>query len=50
MSHTLPAARRWALLAVISSGLPLIGIDNSILYTALPTLRRELGATAHQAL
>ena len=50
MPHAFPAARRWAFLAVISSGLLLIGIDNSILYTALPTLRRELGATAHQAL
>ncbi|MBI9001087.1 hypothetical protein M0E87_11780 [Corynebacterium sp. CCM 9185] len=50
MSYPFPTARRWAFPAIISSGLLLIGIDNSILHTALPTLRRELGTTAHQAL
>src|ERR1700753_128563 len=47
---TMPYARRWGLLAVISSGLLLITLDNSILYTALPTLTAELGASGTQSL
>lgn len=35
---------RWWLLLILSFGLLLITLDNSILYTALPTLARELGA------
>ncbi|MCX7445392.1 MFS transporter [Corynebacterium sp. P7003] len=50
MPSTFPLPRRWTFLAVISAGLLLIGIDNSILYTALPSLRQDLGATSHQAL
>lgn len=42
--------QRWAFLAVISGGLFLIGVDNSILYTALPVLREQLQATETQAL
>src|SRR5699024_9719766 len=42
--------QRWAFLAVISGGLFLIGVDNSILYTALPLLREQLAATETQAL
>lgn len=43
-------AQRWGLLATVSAGLLLIVLDNSILYTALPTLTKELGATGSQAL
>lgn len=42
--------QRWTFLAVISGGLFLIGVDNSILYTALPILREQLAATETQAL
>ena len=44
------ASQRWTFLAVISAGLFLIGVDNSILYTALPVLRGELQATELQGL
>ncbi|QGU05509.1 Antiseptic resistance protein [Corynebacterium comes] len=43
-------AQRWAFLLVISLGLLMIGVDNSILYTALPELRQQLGATETQGL
>ncbi|KAB1659417.1 MFS transporter [Pseudoclavibacter chungangensis] len=46
----LSAGRRWALLATVGSGLLLIALDNSILYTALPTLTAELHATGSTAL
>ncbi|GAA1657741.1 MFS transporter [Actinoplanes couchii] len=46
----LKPSQRWGLLGVISSGLLLITLDNSILYTALPTLTADLGATGTQAL
>lgn len=42
--------RRWAFFAVISLGLVMVAVDNSILYTALPALNRELGATQLQSL
>jgi len=42
--------RRWVLLAVVSAGLLLITLDNSILYAALPTLVEELGANSSQSL
>ena len=42
--------RRWALLVTVGTGLLLIALDNSILYTALPTLTSELGATGVQGL
>ncbi|MCZ9309825.1 MFS transporter [Corynebacterium uberis] len=42
--------RRWIFLAVISTGLFLLGVDNSILFTALPQLQELLGATDLQAL
>lgn len=44
------AARRWSLLGTVATGLLLITLDNSILYTALPTLTAELGASASQSL
>jgi EmrB/QacA subfamily drug resistance transporter len=40
--------RRWATLGVLSLSLVIIGLDNTILNVALPTLVRELDATASQ--
>lgn len=41
---------RWTFFAVISLGLLMIGLDNSILYTALPVLTHELHTTDTQQL
>ncbi|MBZ9784929.1 MFS transporter [Pseudomonas sp. REP124] len=41
---------RWGLLATVGVALVLITLDHSVLYTALPTLVRELGATTSQSL
>lgn len=41
-------ARRWWTLAVMCLSLMVIGIDNTILNVALPTLVRDLGATTSQ--
>lgn len=46
----LSARRRWLLLTVVSAGLLLITLDNSILYAALPTLVEELGANSSEGL
>jgi DHA2 family multidrug resistance protein-like MFS transporter len=43
-------AGRWAILALVSSAVFLIVIDMTVLHTALPTLTRDLGATASQKL
>ncbi|MET0468549.1 MAG: MFS transporter [Aeromicrobium sp.] len=43
-------ADRWVVLATVSAGLLLVTLDNSILYTALPTLTEELGASATESL
>ena len=40
--------RRWWTLAVLCLSLLVIGLDNTILNVALPTLVRELGATQSQ--
>ncbi|WP_454860233.1 MFS transporter [Promicromonospora soli] len=48
-SH-LGARRRWTLLVTVGAGLLLITLDNSILYTALPTLTRELDASWTESL
>lgn len=40
--------RRWATLAVLSLSLVIIGLDNTILNVALPTLVNELDASASQ--
>jgi EmrB/QacA subfamily drug resistance transporter len=40
--------RRWATLAVLCLSLLVIGIDNTVLNVALPTLVEELGASASQ--
>lgn len=42
--------QRWSLLFTVAAGLLLIALDNSILYTALPTLERDLNANAGQLL
>lgn len=44
------AGRRWAALATVAAGLLLITLDNSIPYTALPTLVTELGADSSESL
>jgi len=41
---------RGLLLLAVAAGLLLIALDNSVLYTALPVLTQELGATAGQSL
>lgn len=46
----LTARRRWTLLVTVGAGLLLITLDNSILYTALPTLTRELDASWSESL
>lgn len=48
MPHANP--RRWTLLATVAAALLLITVDHSVLYTALPTLVDELGATTTQGL
>src|SRR5262245_16313662 len=41
---------RWLILVVVSSALFLIVIDMTVLYTALPSLARELGTSASEKL
>jgi EmrB/QacA subfamily drug resistance transporter len=48
MSPTAPYARRWWALAVLSLGLLVISLDNTILNVALPSLSDDLGASASQ--
>ena len=43
-----PDPRRWWTLVVLSASLLVIGLDNTILNVALPTLERDLGATSSQ--
>jgi DHA2 family multidrug resistance protein-like MFS transporter len=47
---TASKTNRWLVLLVVSSALFLIVIDMSVLHTALPTLTRELGASASEKL
>ena len=47
---TASRTNRWFILLVVSSALFLIVIDMSVLHTALPTLTRELGASASEKL
>ncbi|GAA1811044.1 MFS transporter [Nesterenkonia flava] len=42
--------QRWTVLAIVSSALLLIALDMTILYTALPRLSAELGASSSQQL
>ncbi|OFT65998.1 MFS transporter [Corynebacterium sp. HMSC05D03] len=44
------ATRRWTFFGVVSLGLLMIGLDNSILYTALPELSEQLHASSLQQL
>src|SRR3954452_24377272 len=48
MDRTLAHERRWYTLGVLCLSLVLIGIDNTILNVALPTLVKDLGATTSQ--
>src|SRR5215216_2579174 len=43
-----PDPRRWWTLVVLSASLLVIGLDNTILNVALPTLERDLGASSSQ--
>jgi EmrB/QacA subfamily drug resistance transporter len=45
---TPPDPRRWWTLGVLCLSLLVIGVDNTILNVALPTLERDLGASASQ--
>lgn len=47
---TTSKSQRWSLLATLAGALLLITLDNSVLYTALPTLTEDLGANSMQAL
>ena len=44
----MPDPRRWWTLAVLCLSLLVIGLDNTILNVALPTLQRDLDASASQ--
>src|ERR671918_1699464 len=48
MLNSVPAGyeRRWTTLAVLALSLVIIGLDNTILNVALPTLQDEFGASA----
>src|SRR3954466_10926288 len=48
MPSTAPAPRRWWTLFVLCFSLLVIGRDNTTLNVALPTLQRDLGASASQ--
>ena len=52
--NTQPASatplQRWLLLATVGVGITIITIDNTILYTALPSLVEDLGASSTQQL
>jgi DHA2 family multidrug resistance protein-like MFS transporter len=45
-TDTIHYARRWKTLAVLSLSLVIIGLDNTILNVALPSLQEEFGASA----
>src|SRR4051812_1685999 len=47
-SPQMPDPRRWWTLAVLCLSLLVIGLDNTILNVALPTLQRDLNASASQ--
>jgi MFS transporter, DHA2 family, multidrug resistance protein len=47
---TASRTNRWLILLVVSSALFLIVVDMTVLHTALPTLTRELGASASEKL
>lgn len=45
-----PSHARWITLVIVAMGLLLVTLDNTILYTALPTLVRKLGANHSESL
>src|SRR5215211_497958 len=47
-SETTPYRRRWWTLAVLSLSLVLIGLDNTVLNVALPTIQRTFSASASE--
>ena len=47
---TVSEKSRWLILLVVSSALFLIVIDMTVLYTALPSLARDLGTSASEKL
>jgi DHA2 family multidrug resistance protein-like MFS transporter len=47
---TVSEKSRWLILIVLSSALFLIVIDMTVLYTALPSLARDLGTSASEKL
>jgi predicted MFS family arabinose efflux permease len=47
---TVSERSRWLILLVVSSALFLIVIDMTVLYTALPSLARDLGTSASEKL
>ena len=47
---TVSEKSRWLILMVVSSALFLIVIDMTVLYTALPSLARDLGTDASEKL
>ncbi len=47
---TMTKRRRWSLLVTVGAGLLLLTLDNSILYTAVPTLTEDLQASSTQSL
>ena len=49
-SNTPASANRWPFFVVVSLGLLMVALDNSILYTALPALDEQLGASAAESL
>lgn len=52
VDSTMPGSdpRRWLLLATVGVGIFLITLDNTVLYTALPTIVEELDASSSQML
>src|ERR671917_635960 len=48
MPSPIPDPRRWWTLVVLCFSLLVIGLDNTILNVALPTLQQDLGASASQ--
>ncbi|MET3176878.1 UNVERIFIED_ORG: DHA2 family multidrug resistance protein-like MFS transporter [Variovorax guangxiensis] len=46
MTHTTKNTRKWITLLIVSTALLLIVIDMTVLYTALPRLTHDLGASA----
>lgn len=50
MNGQLSSGRRWASLAVLIGAVLLLAIDSTVLYLAVPSLTRDLGATAAQVL